>query len=76
MAITKVDLANVVTGVLPVANGGTGTSTGVAPGGSDRQVQFNNAGAFGGNSGFVYDSDRKSTRLTPVTATSRMPSSA
>ena len=54
MTTTKVNLANTVEGILPVANGGTGTSTGVAPGGSTTQVQFNNAGAFGGDSGFVY----------------------
>jgi len=54
MALTKTNLANIVEGILPVANGGTGTSTGVAPGGSTTQVQYNNAGAFGGDSGFVY----------------------
>lgn len=32
---------------------GSGSGT---PGGSDRQVQFNDAGAFGGNSGFIYTS--------------------
>jgi len=54
MALTKTNLANIVEGILPVANGGTGTSTGVAPGGSTTQVQYNNAGAFGGDSGFIY----------------------
>jgi hypothetical protein len=54
MTTTKVNLANTVEGILPVANGGTGTSTGAAPGGSTTQVQYNNAGAFGGDSGFVY----------------------
>jgi hypothetical protein len=54
MTTTKVNLANTVEGILPVANGGTGTSSGVAPGGSTTQVQYNNAGAFGGDSGFVY----------------------
>jgi hypothetical protein len=56
MTTTKVNLANTVEGILPVANGGTGTSTGVAPGGSTTQVQYNNAGVFGGDSGFVYTS--------------------
>ena len=55
MTTTKVNLANTVEGILPVANGGTGTSTGVAPGGSTTQVQFNNAGAFGGSANFVFD---------------------
>jgi hypothetical protein len=54
MTTTKVNLANTVEGILPVANGGTGTSTGVAPGGSTTQVQYNNAGVFAGDSGFVY----------------------
>jgi len=55
MALTKVNLANTVEGILPVANGGTGTSTGVAPGGSTTQVQYNNAGVFAGSSSFVFD---------------------
>lgn len=55
MTTTKVNLANTVEGILPVANGGTGTSTGVAPGGSTTQVQFNNSGAFGGSANFVFD---------------------
>jgi hypothetical protein len=50
----QIDLTTGVTGVLPVANGGTGSSSGVSPGGSTTQVQYNNAGAFGGDSGFVY----------------------
>jgi hypothetical protein len=55
MTTTKVNLANTVEGILPVANGGTGTSTGVAPGGSTTQVQYNNAGVFAGSSSFVFD---------------------
>jgi hypothetical protein len=58
MPISTVGLTNAVNGILPVANGGTGTSTGVAPGGSTTQVQYNNAGAFGGDSGFVYTSSK------------------
>jgi hypothetical protein len=34
MALTQVNLANIVTGVLPVANGGTGTSSGFVPSGT------------------------------------------
>lgn len=55
MALTKTNLANIVEGILPVANGGTGTSTGVAPGGSTTQVQYNNAGVFAGSANFVFD---------------------
>lgn len=72
----NVNLASEVTGTLPIANGGTGTttpalvagtnitisgtwpnqtinSTGGAPGGSTTQLQYNNAGAFGGTSGIT-----------------------
>jgi len=55
MTTTKVNLANIVEGILPVANGGTGTSTGAAPGGSTTQVQYNNAGAFAGSANLVWD---------------------
>lgn len=34
----------------------TSTSAGGTPGGSDTQVQFNNAGAFGGDAGFTWNS--------------------
>ena len=37
-------------------SGGGGGSNGT-PGGSNMQVQFNNAGAFGGDAGFIYDKD-------------------
>jgi hypothetical protein len=66
MTTTKVNLANTVEGILPVANGGTGTSTGVAPGGSTTQVQFNNAGAFGGSANLTFDG----TTLTAAALTS------
>jgi hypothetical protein len=67
MALTKTNLANIVEGILPVANGGTGTSTGVSPGGSTTQVQYNNAGAFAGSANLVFDG----TNLT-VGATSNV----
>jgi hypothetical protein len=66
MTTTKVNLANTVEGILPVANGGTGTSTGVAPGGSTTQVQFNNAGAFGGSANLTFNG----TTLTAAALTS------
>jgi hypothetical protein len=55
MTTTKVNLANTVEGILPVANGGTGTSTGAAPGGSTTQVQYNNAGAFAGSANLTFN---------------------
>jgi hypothetical protein len=66
MTTTKVNLANTVEGILPVANGGTGTSTGVAPGGSTTQVQYNNAGAFGGSANLTFNG----TTLTAAALTS------
>jgi hypothetical protein len=79
MALTKVNATNIIDGILPVANGGTGLTTlGTAgqvltvnggatalqystpattsPGGSTTQVQYNNAGAFGGSANFVFES--------------------
>ena len=78
MLAGSIDLTAKVTGVLPVANGGTGLSalgsalqvlrvnagataleyaaaSGGSPGGSDTQLQRNNAGAFGGISGATSD---------------------
>jgi hypothetical protein len=55
MALTKTNLANIVEGILPVANGGTGTSTGVSPGGSTTQVQYNSSGAFAGSANLTFD---------------------
>jgi hypothetical protein len=66
MTTTKVNLANTVEGILPVANGGTGTSTGVAPGGSTTQVQYNNAGAFAGSANLTFNG----TTLTAAALTS------
>lgn len=41
-------------------SGGSGS-----PGGSNTDVQYNNAGVFGGNSGFVYDGSKTITLGTP-----------
>jgi hypothetical protein len=69
MALTKTNLANIVEGILPVANGGTGTSTGVSPGGSTTQVQYNNAGAFGGSANLTFDGSTLTTLNSAYTGT-------
>lgn len=46
---------------------GAGTlSTGASPGGSTTQLQYNNAGAFGGTSGLTWDSTNKVVSLATV----------
>jgi len=44
--------------------GGGGT-----PGGSDTQVQFNDSGAFGGDSGFTYNKTTNTATIENVVAT-------
>ena len=46
----------------------TATGTAATPGGSDTQIQFNNAGAFGGVSGFTTTDDGSDIVLTSATA--------
>jgi len=50
------------------ATGGGGT-----PGGSDTQLQYNNAGAFGGMSGTVWDNTNRSLAITGATVTTSKP---
>lgn len=49
-----------------VGGSGSGSST---PGGSDTQVQFNDGGAFGGDSGFTFNSSTNQLSVTNVTST-------
>jgi hypothetical protein len=50
------------------AAGGGGT-----PGGSDTQVQFNDGGAFGGDSGFTFDKTNNTLGITGATITASDP---
>ncbi len=49
-------------------------STGGTPGGANTQVQFNNAGAFGGNAGFTYDPTNNRLTIGGATPTTSQPS--
>jgi hypothetical protein len=46
------------------------TGSGGTPGGADTQVQFNNAGAFGGSSNFLYTATTHRLTLNPPSASS------
>ena len=50
----QLSLTTGVTGILPVANGGTGSSSGPAAGGSTTQVQYNSSGAFAGSANMTF----------------------
>tara|TARA_R110002050_G_scaffold296912_2_gene457426 strand:- start:1909 stop:3123 length:1215 start_codon:yes stop_codon:yes gene_type:complete len=55
-------------------NGGGGGGT---PGGSDTQVQFNDGGSFGGDSGFTFNKSTNAiTNISEITASSHISSSA
>lgn len=51
--VLQTDGAGLLTWTAQTGGGGGGGT----PGGANTQVQFNNAGAFGGDAGFVYDLD-------------------
>jgi len=55
------------TGNLSWAAGGGGGGNGT-PGGANTQVQFNDGGAFGGDSGFTYDKITNTLRVENITA--------
>ncbi len=46
---------------------------GVTPGGSDTQVQFNNGGAFGGDSGLTFDATNNALTVGGATVTTSKP---
>ena len=54
-----------------ISGGGGGT-----PGGADTQVQFNNSGAFGGDSAFTYNSGTDTLSVTNIEASSIAPPSS
>src|SRR6185369_12318480 len=48
----------------PLVGSGSGT-----PGGVDKNIQFNNAGAFGGSNNFTWDNSAKVVAITGATGT-------
>lgn len=50
-------------------SGTSGTSGNANPGGSNTQVQFNDAGSFGGDSGFTYNKTNDTVTITSVSNT-------
>jgi hypothetical protein len=64
-----------IDGKLPAVDGSllTGISAGGTPGGSDTQVQFNDGGAFGGDSGFTFNKTSKAVTLGGATVTTDAP---
>lgn len=52
---------------------GSWQAVSVSPGGSTTQVQFNNAGAFAGDSGFTFSSSNKAITLGGATITASAP---
>jgi len=78
-----VDELNIVggTGISTELSGATLTITasgggGGTPGGADTQVQFNNSGAFGGDSAFTYNSGTDTLTVTNIEASSIAPPSS
>jgi len=57
--------------IITASGGGGGT-----PGGADTQVQFNNSGAFAGDSAFTYNSGTDTLTVTNIEASSIAPPSS
>lgn len=65
--------SNVTLAYNDVANTLTVSAAGGSPGGSTKQVQYNNAGAFGGATGFEYQSGSSPNVLIVSQATTHVP---
>lgn len=50
-----------------ITSASNGSGGGSIPGGSDMQIQFNNSGAFAGNSNLLFDSSTNTTYIGPKT---------
>ena len=53
--------------------GGSSSGSGATPGGSSGQLQFNNAGAFGGGAGTAWDDTNRALTISGATVTSSKP---
>lgn len=60
------------TGNLTWANAGGGGGGNGNPGGANMQVQYNDAGTFGGDAGFIYDKDTNILTVTGVSVTGNL----
>lgn len=54
-------------------SGGSSSGSGATPGGSSGQLQFNNAGVFGGGAGTAWDDTNRTLTITGATVTTSTP---
>lgn len=84
----SIDAGAILTGTIDTARLGSGTAnsgtflrgdqtwaapSGGSPGGSTTEIQYNNAGAFGGMSGTAWDATNRSLTVTGATVTTSKP---
>lgn len=63
MTVFKMGIVSIIGGIISLLSGGAG---GDVPGGSDTQVQFNDAGVFGGSAAFTFNKTTNTVVLGSV----------